>query len=135
MKKLSIYISRKKHTIISLLSNIKWWFLHRFFKEHRYNYLPTGFPPGYYDPCMQIPATIFESVSTFVKETRGVIDWKLDDGHVEAWKVFCRASIWWDNNKEKVLEVGFDDDETFDQSEIENLLIDVVKNISYMWYM
>lgn len=126
--------SKNYRRLFDFLFDVKWWFLHRFSSKHKYNILSTGFPPGYYDPCMQIPAAIFKSVEKFVDETAGVIDWKLDQGHIEAWKAFCEASIWWKKNKENVFEVGFDD-ECFDQNEIEKLLTNVIKNINYMWYM
>lgn len=31
------------------LSDLKWWFYHRFHPRHRYNIVKTGLPPGYYD--------------------------------------------------------------------------------------
>jgi hypothetical protein len=110
----------------------QWWFRHRFEPRHRYHFVSTGLPPGYYDPDLRLIHALFNETSRFVERTRGVVAWDADEGHSEAWRAFTGAAEWWVTHKGTL----FDDPRTEEAEwrEAEEHMMAVIENLRVMWY-
>lgn len=132
------------------MTQIFWWFAHRFIPKYIHHKPKCTLVPGYYDPDVRIINTVFEEVCKYVDtmEDQGLGDWTLSADHEQAWKAFTDARKWW-----KELRVNM-------QEEIESLwatnysyyhevayqregqlmeldkkhLKEVIDNIGFMWY-
>jgi len=106
-----------------------WALRHRFQPRHRYNMLRTGFPPGYYDPHMRIPAAMFELVCDFVDYTESVVNWNYDEEHRAAWKAYTAAAKSWRHGAR---------DQLWHEGRVSQIDIDrlkaVLDNLDKLWY-
>ena len=115
---------------LSLPSEIRWWFRYRFVRKHQYHKLDTGFAPGYCDPCVSVPAALFEECSRFVERTEDVINWEIDTGHHEAWNAFKSARDFWRGGYGE----RFGTDEFDYSDEAKELLCGIINHVEFMWY-
>lgn len=83
--------------IVKKLSNIKWWFFHRFHPKHRYNVIKTSLKPGYHDPDNRMFYAAFNLLCEFVEEAGDMINWEDEAGHSKAWKEMSELYDWWNN--------------------------------------
>ena len=81
-----------------LITQPIWWVRHRL-PPHRYHVLPTGLPPGYYDPDTRFLHAIMEEVCRYVEITKETIDWDYDEEHRIAWKTLTEAVAFWKGYK------------------------------------
>jgi len=116
--------------MFSIPGNIWWRFRYRLVRKHQYHKLDTGFKPGYYDPCVSIPAALFEETSRFVDRTEEMINWEIDTGHHEAWNAFKSARDFWRGGYGE----RFGTDEFDYSDEAKELLCGIINHVEFMWY-
>lgn len=76
-----------------------WWVTHRLCPRHRYHVLPTGLPPGYYDPDTRFTHAIFEEITKFVEMVKDTVDWDYDEEHRMRWATLTNAADFWKGYK------------------------------------
>jgi len=110
-----------------------WWgIMHRVVPKHRYNMLPTGLPPGYYDPDTQITHAVFTCARKFVlSDGAGMVDWEAGAGHAEAWGKLTKAVAWWEAASEAERDRGFMNEK---EAELDEHLQNIISVLGYMWY-
>jgi len=108
-----------------------WWARHRIDPRHRYHVVKTGLPPGYYDPCDRILASVMNEVTRFVAGPRDPVDWAFEDGHREAWEALTKAADWWSRHRDHLDDIEDDEDLS---AEAVSMLTAVMRVRGYMWF-
>jgi len=105
-----------KYKIFKRVENVKYWFMYRLCKKHRYQLIDTGLKPGYYDTDTRMFHGLFNLMKEFCEQEQPAHDWmwKSDenkgkfksgfDAAIESFKwqkelVYTENEIWGDENK------------------------------------
>lgn len=82
-----------KYKIIKRINNVKYWFLYRFFNEHKYQLIDTGLKPGYYDVDTRMFHGIFNLMKEFCEHEQPYHDWCWLDEPKEKFKPGKEAAL------------------------------------------